>query len=116
MAVLIFEVLLNATSMVNHSNVRIPRALDRFIRAMVVTSDMHRLHHSVHRLETNSNFGLNLSFWDRLFGTYRAQGQEPQTDMSLGLEQFRDPTRLTLAHLLVMPFRGSPGQYPLSGV
>jgi sterol desaturase/sphingolipid hydroxylase (fatty acid hydroxylase superfamily) len=71
-AVVIFEVLLNATSMFNHSNVRIPTSLETIIRSLVVTPDMHRIHHSVHARETNSNFGFNLSCWDRLLETYRA--------------------------------------------
>ena len=71
LAVLIFEVLLNATSMFNHSNVRMPAAVDRIVRLLVVTPDMHRVHHSIVRAETNSNFGFNFPWWDRLFGTYR---------------------------------------------
>jgi sterol desaturase/sphingolipid hydroxylase (fatty acid hydroxylase superfamily) len=114
-AVVIFEVLLNATSMFNHSNVRIPTSLETVIRSLFVTPDMHRIHHSVHPRETNSNFGFNLSCWDRLLGTYRSEPQDGQTAMSLGLEQFRDPDRLTLASILVMPFRGKLGRYPLSG-
>ncbi|HET7059442.1 MAG TPA: sterol desaturase family protein [Nitrospiraceae bacterium] len=114
-AVVIFEVLLNATSLFNHSNVRIPTSLETVIRSLVVTPDMHRIHHSVHARETNSNFGFNLSWWDRLVGTYRAEPQDGQTAMSLGLEQFRDPDRLTLLGILVMPLVGSPGRYPLSG-
>jgi sterol desaturase/sphingolipid hydroxylase (fatty acid hydroxylase superfamily) len=114
-AVVIFEVLLNATSMFNHSNVRMPTCLETAIRSLIVTPDMHRIHHSVHVRETNSNFGFNLSCWDRLLGTYRAEPQDGQTAMSLGLEQFRDPDPLTLPGILVMPFVGSPGRYPLSG-
>src|SRR5207248_457013 len=72
-AVLIFEVLLNATTMFNHGNVRMPRGLDRALRWIVVTPDMHRVHHSIVSRETNSNFGFNLPWWDFLFGTYRAQ-------------------------------------------
>ncbi|MGH7231551.1 MAG: sterol desaturase family protein [Nitrospiraceae bacterium] len=113
-AVLIFEVLLNATSMFNHSNIRIPTTLERFIRSLVVTPDMHRVHHSIHSHETNSNFGFNLSWWDKLFGTYRAEPQDGQTEMVLGLEQFRNPDQLSFARILLMPFRGSPGRYPLS--
>lgn len=114
-SVLILEVLLNVTSMFNHSNIRIPAGLERVIRSLVVTPDMHRIHHSVHALETNSNFGFNLSCWDRLLGTYRAEPQDGQIAMSLGLEQFRDPDFLTLPGILAMPFVGSPGRYPLSG-
>jgi sterol desaturase/sphingolipid hydroxylase (fatty acid hydroxylase superfamily) len=72
-AVLIFEVMLNATSMFSHGNVRLPVPLDRVLRLFVVTPDMHRVHHSIDRRETGSNFGFNVPWWDRLFGTYRAQ-------------------------------------------
>jgi sterol desaturase/sphingolipid hydroxylase (fatty acid hydroxylase superfamily) len=113
-AVLVFEVLLNATSMFNHSNVRIPLAVERVVRLIMVTPDMHRTHHSIRVRETNSNFGFNLSWWDRVFGTYRAEPQGGQTEMVLGLEQFRDPSGLTLHRILLMPFTESPGRYPLS--
>ena len=71
-AVILFEVVLNVTSMFNHSNVSMPAWLDRVLRFIVVTPDMHRVHHSILRRETDSNFGFNLPWWDRLFGTYRA--------------------------------------------
>ena len=103
-AVVIFEVLLNATSMFNHSNVRIAPAVDRILRWLVVTPDMHRIHHSIVPRETNTNFGFNLPWWDRLLATYRAEPDAGQEKMVLGLEQFRDPARLTLARLLVLPF------------
>jgi sterol desaturase/sphingolipid hydroxylase (fatty acid hydroxylase superfamily) len=88
-AVLIFEVLLNATSMFNHSNVRMPLGLDRVLRWFVVTPDMHRVHHSTEDDETNSNFGFNLPWWDRLFGTYRDQPRAGHEGMTIGIEQFR---------------------------
>jgi sterol desaturase/sphingolipid hydroxylase (fatty acid hydroxylase superfamily) len=113
-AVLIFEILLNVTSMFTHSNLRVPGVLESMFRSLLVTPDMHRIHHSIRRHETNSNFGFNLSWWDHLFGTYRAEPQDAQTTMVLGLEQFRDPKRLTLYRMLLMPFTESPGQYPLS--
>jgi sterol desaturase/sphingolipid hydroxylase (fatty acid hydroxylase superfamily) len=113
LAVLIFEVLLNATSMFNHSNVRIPAGADRVIRWLVVTPDMHRVHHSILARETNSNFGFNLPWWDRLFGTYRAQPAGGHESMTLGIEQFRDPRELVLDRMLLQPFRGAPGRYPL---
>ncbi|MEW6683688.1 MAG: sterol desaturase family protein [Nitrospirota bacterium] len=115
MAVLTFEVVLNATSMFNHSNVRMPRRLDRALRWIVVTPDMHRIHHSVLRDETNSNFGFSLPWWDRLLGTYRPDPAKSQVDMPLGLEQFRNPRELTLVGSLVLPFRGGTGAYPLGG-
>lgn len=114
-AVLIFEVVLNATSMFNHSNVRMPETLDRLLRWIVVTPDMHRIHHSVIRDETNSNFGFSLPWWDRLLGTYRSEPEKSQVDMPLGLEQFRNPRELTLVGSLALPFRGGTGAYPLGG-
>jgi len=112
-AVLIFEVLLNATSMFNHSNVRIPLGLDSVLRWFVVTPDMHRVHHSILSRETNSNFGFNLPWWDRLFGTYRAQPAAGHDGMTIGIEQFREPRELGLDRMLLQPFRGDAGRYPL---
>jgi len=112
-AVLIFEVLLNATSMFNHGNVRVAPAIDRILRWLVVTPDMHRVHHSILARETNSNFGFNLPWWDRLFGTYRAQPSAGHEAMTIGIEQFRDPRELGLDRMLLQPFRGEAGGYPL---
>jgi len=112
-AVVIFEVLLNATSMFNHSNVRIPLAADHRLRWLLVTPDMHRVHHSVIRAETNSNFGFNLSWWDRVLGTYRAQPARGHLGMTIGLEQFRAPGELRLDRMLLQPWRGATGAYPL---
>jgi sterol desaturase/sphingolipid hydroxylase (fatty acid hydroxylase superfamily) len=112
-AVLIFEVLLNATSMFNHSNIRIPFAFDRLLRWLVVTPDMHRVHHSIVSRETNSNFGFNLPWWDRLFGTYRAQPASGHDAMTIGIEQFREPRELGLDRMLLQPFQGDAGGYPL---
>jgi sterol desaturase/sphingolipid hydroxylase (fatty acid hydroxylase superfamily) len=103
--VVVFEVLLNATSMFNHSNVAMPGWLDRLLRLIVVTPDMHRVHHSVLRHETDSNFGFNLPWWDRLFGTYRAAPEAGHTAMTIGLPAFRDPRELRLDRLLTQPFR-----------
>jgi len=113
LAVLIFEVLLNATSMFNHGNVRIPAPLDRVLRWFVVTPDMHRVHHSILVRETNSNFGFNLPWWDRLFGTYRAQPAAGHEAMTIGVDAFRDPRELGLDRMLLQPFRGDVGRYPL---
>jgi sterol desaturase/sphingolipid hydroxylase (fatty acid hydroxylase superfamily) len=113
-AVLIFEVLLNATSMFNHGNVRLPQRFDRVLRWLVVTPDMHRVHHSILPRETNSNFGFNLPWWDRLFGTYRAQPQAGHGAMTIGIEQFRDPRELRLDRMLLQPFRDDDRSYPLS--
>ncbi|MDE2085616.1 MAG: sterol desaturase family protein [Xanthomonadaceae bacterium] len=107
-AVLVFEVLLNASSMFNHANVRMPAWLDGVLRLLVVTPDMHRVHHSWLPRETNANFGFNLSCWDRLFGTYRAQPQEGQLGMTIGIHQLRDPGELRLDRLLSQPFRSAP--------
>jgi sterol desaturase/sphingolipid hydroxylase (fatty acid hydroxylase superfamily) len=113
LAVILFEIFLNGTSMFNHGNILIPRDLDRVLRLMVVTPDMHRVHHSVIIKETNSNFGFNFPLWDRLFGTYKAQPAAGHENMTIGLSQFRDQKRLTLQWLLLLPFVGKPGAYPL---
>ena len=105
LGVLLFEVLLNATSMFNHSNIFIPARLERVVRWFVVTPDMHRVHHSIVVPETNSNFGFNLSIWDRLFGTYRPQPAAGHDGITLGIEQFRDPKELRLFRMLLQPFR-----------
>lgn len=113
-AVLIFEVLLNGTAMFNHGNVRIPIKLDSVLRWFVVTPDMHRVHHSIIPQETNSNFGFNLPWWDRLFGTYRAQPAGGHEAMTIGIEQFRTPRDLRLDQMLVQPFLGKTGNYPIN--
>jgi sterol desaturase/sphingolipid hydroxylase (fatty acid hydroxylase superfamily) len=115
LAVLLFEVLLNATSMFSHGNVRLPRRLDRILRWIVVTPDMHRVHHSVEAPETNSNFGFNLPWWDRMFGTYCAQPMAGHDAMRVGIEQFRDRSELRLDRMLLQPFREGVGIYPLGG-
>jgi len=109
-AVLLFEVVLNATSMFNHANVSMPPALDRVLRLALVTPDMHRVHHSVLRRETDSNFGFNLPWWDRLFGTYRAQPDAGHGGMTLGLPIFRNRRELRLDRLLTQPFRNDVGE------
>lgn len=109
-AIILFEVVLNATAMFNHGNVRLPVSLDALIRRVVVTPDMHRVHHSVHVREFNSNFGFNLSVWDRVFGTYRAQPEDGHDAMVIGLNEFRDPVDLALPFLLVQPFRSISGK------
>ena len=108
-AVVLFEVLLNGTSMFNHGNVRLPARLDRALRWIVVTPDMHRVHHSDAPAETNSNFGFNLPWWDRLFGTYRAQPGLGHERMTIGLHAFRDRRELHLHRMLVQPLRRSAG-------
>lgn len=111
--VILFEIILNGTAMFNHGNVRLPLALDRLLRLLVVTPDMHRVHHSVVIRETNSNFGFNFPWWDRLFGTYRAQPVLGHEEMVIGLAQFRDPAKNILGHMLVMPFTDPPGAYAI---
>jgi sterol desaturase/sphingolipid hydroxylase (fatty acid hydroxylase superfamily) len=113
LAVLLFEVLLNATSMFNHANIRIPTWLDRHLRWLVVTPDMHRVHHSIAVDETNSNFGFNLPWWDRLLGTYRDQPAAGHIGMTIGIEQFRDARELWLDRMLLQPFRRSAGGYSI---
>lgn len=109
-AVILFEIVLNATSLFNHANVALPKGLDAAVRLIVVTPDMHRVHHSVHPYETNSNYGFNLTWWDRLFGTYRAQPDEGHDGMTIGLYEYQDPADLGLPDLLVQPFRDVPSE------
>ncbi len=103
-AVVLFEVLLNATSMFNHGNVRLPVGIDRWLRLIVVTPDMHRVHHSIIRQETDSNFGFNLPWWDRLFATYRDQPAAGHLGMTIGIEAFREARDLRLDRMLIQPF------------
>jgi sterol desaturase/sphingolipid hydroxylase (fatty acid hydroxylase superfamily) len=113
-AVLLFEILLNATSMFNHGNVRMPLGVDRVLRWLVVTPDMHRVHHSIHSRETNTNFGFNLPWWDRLMGTYRDQPTEGHTDMTIGLKELRDEHIADrLPRMLMLPLTGPLGDYAL---
>ena len=114
-AVVVFEVLLNASSMFNHSNVRLPAFLDALLRWVIVTPDMHRVHHSHLDHETNSNFGFNLSIWDRLFGTYRNQPEQGHEGMVIGIDTFRDAAHcVTLRGMLGMPFIGKLGDYAIN--
>lgn len=103
-AVLIFEVLLNASALFNHSNLRLPLRLDAVLRLVLVTPDMHRVHHSIHPAETHSNFGFNVPWWDRVFGTYTAQPRDGHEGMTIGIPQFRNRRSLWLDRLLVQPF------------
>lgn len=114
-AVVIFEVVLNATAMFNHSNVRLPLGLDRILRWIVVTPDMHRVHHSVEDDEANSNFGFNLPWWDRLFGTYRDQPRAGHENMSIGIHTYRDPQLVSWLHgMLWLPFIGRITSYAIN--
>lgn len=114
LGVLVFEVLLNATSMFNHGNVRIPVGFDRCLRWFLVTPDMHRVHHSIVVGETNSNFGFNLPWWDRLLGTYRDQPAAGHVEITIGIEQFREARELRLDRMLLQPFRGPAGRYGIT--
>ena len=114
-AVLIFEVLLNATSMFNHANVRMPLGVDRVLRLLIVTPDMHRVHHSIEDDETNSNFGFNFPWWDRLFGTYRNQPRVGHEQMTIGITTFRDRQHCTwLPGMLALPFIGKITDYTIN--
>ncbi len=103
-SVIAFEILLNGTAMFNHSNIHIPSGKDRLLRLMVVTPDMHRVHHSVIIRETDSNFGFSFPWWDRFFGTYRAQPAAGHTGMTIGLANYRDPKWLKFQWMLMVPF------------
>jgi len=111
-AVMAFELLLNATAMFNHANAHLPVAVDRWLRWLVVTPDMHRVHHSVVVAEANSNFGFNVPYWDRLFGTYLAQPAAGHPGMAIGLTTFREPREVRVDRLLLQPFRGMPDRRP----
>ena len=112
--VILFEIILNGTAMFNHGNLMLPLAFDRFLRLLVVTPDMHRVHHSVTIRETNSNFGFNFPWWDRLLGTYRAQPAAGHEGMTVGLAQLRDPGKNNLPWMLIMPFTEEPGAYAIN--
>lgn len=114
-AVIIFEVLLNATAMFNHSNVRLNLTLDKYLRLFIVTPDMHRVHHSVEDDETNSNFGFNLPWWDRLFGTYRDQPRAGHEAMTIGIHQYNRPEQVSWLHkMLILPFIGKVNSYAIN--
>jgi sterol desaturase/sphingolipid hydroxylase (fatty acid hydroxylase superfamily) len=115
LAVVIFEVLLNAAAMFNHGNIRLPAGLDRVLRWVIVTPDMHRVHHSVEEDETNSNFGFNLPWWDRLMGTYREQPRSGQVGMIIGIHGHTDPREVArLVGMLLMPFRSEVVGYAIN--
>jgi len=113
-AVLAFELLLNASSMFNHGNVRMAPGFDRWLRRLVVTPDMHRVHHSDVFNETSSNFGFTLSMWDRMLGTYRAQPARGHESMTIGVDAFRTADDLRIDRLLIQPLLDNPGGYPIN--
>jgi len=104
LTVLLFEILLNATSMFNHANLAIPPAIDRWLRLILITPDLHRVHHSVIPRETDSNFGFSQPWWDRLLGTYRDQPSEGHARMTIGLREYRNQNELSIWRLLRIPF------------
>ncbi|SFW99190.1 sterol desaturase family protein [Marinospirillum alkaliphilum] len=108
LTVLVFEALLNAASMFSHANIRLSAQLERMLRWLIITPDMHRIHHSIHRDETDSNFGFFLSIWDRLFGTYTQAPRDGHLQMVLGLDYCQQPQQVGLIRLLLMPFRPLP--------
>ena len=111
-AVVLFEVILNGMAMFNHGNIRLPKALDSAIRLLFVTPDMHRVHHSILKHETNSNYGFNLSIWDRLFGSYHAQPDLGHDKMTIGLEQYQTNTPTSsILWMLKLPFTQTGGIY-----
>ena len=115
LAVVIFEILLNATAMFNHGNVRLPKQLDRVLRWLVVTPDMHRVHHSVEDDEVNSNFGFSLPWWDRLFGTYRDQPRAGHEGMTIGIHKYRTTKEVSwLPGMLWLPFKGKVSSYAIN--
>lgn len=115
-AVLAFEVLLNATAMFNHANLRLPGRLDRWLRLVLVTPDMHRIHHSIEAVEANSNYGFNLPWWDRLFGTYRERAGLPQESMAIGVMGLTgSDAAVKLIGLLALPFAVAGGGYAIGG-
>lgn len=114
MTVLIFEAILNGMSQFSHSNITLPESLDRLLRYVIVTPDMHRIHHSVEKEETNSNFGFNLSIWDRVLGTYIHDALKPQPRIIIGVNAFRTSEEVSFKNLMMMPFRKVPQDYSLS--
>ena len=115
LAVIIFEILLNATAMFNHSNIRLNTTVDKLLRMFIVTPDMHRVHHSVEADETNSNFGFNLPWWDYLFGTYKAQPRAGHENMTIGIEDYNQVKQVTwLSGILTLPFAGKITKYAIN--
>lgn len=104
-AIIAFEIILNGAATFNHSNINIPEALDKKLRWLIVTPDMHRIHHSTVKTEMDSNYGFSISCWDRLCKTYTAEPETPQTTMDIGLKPYREPAKLGFAQLLLLPFK-----------
>lgn len=114
-AVIAFEIILNATAMFNHGNISLPKTLDKYLRLFLVTPDMHRVHHSIEDDEANSNFGFSLPWWDRIFGTYRDQPRAGHQGMTIGINKFRDPKQVSWIHgMLMLPFVGKMSGYTIN--
>jgi sterol desaturase/sphingolipid hydroxylase (fatty acid hydroxylase superfamily) len=114
MAVLVFEVALNASAMFNHANASLSARAERWARWLLVTPDMHRIHHSVLYDESSSNFGFSVPWWDGLFGTYRAAPRHGHEAMTIGVDAFRSEDDLRLDRLLIQPLQNTPGRYPIN--
>ncbi len=104
-AVIAFEIILNGAATFNHSNVNIPKGIDNKLRWLLITPDMHRIHHSTIARETDSNYGFSISWWDRLCGTYIATPEQPQQSMDIGLKNFTEASELGFMKLLLLPFK-----------
>lgn len=113
-AVLVFEIVLNGAAMFNHANIRLPKPVDAVLRLLIVTPDMHRIHHSTDPRETDSNYGFNLAIWDRLFSTYTETPRRGETGIEIGLSEWRDSRTASLGWALVLPFRFPPKARPRS--
>ena len=114
LAVMAFEAILNGMAQFSHSNIKVPEKLDFMLRWIIVTPDMHRIHHSVEVRETNSNFGFNLSIWDRTLGTYIQDPKKPQPEVVIGVSAYRKPEEVSFVNILAMPFRKVPEEYSQS--
>jgi len=106
-AIIAFEIILNGAATFNHSNINIPEKIDKLLRWLIITPDMHRIHHSAEPLETDSNYGFSVSCWDRLCKTYTTKSKQPQTTMTIGLKSYRKPTELSFMKLLLLPFKAA---------
>ncbi len=107
MTVVVFEAILSGMAQFTHSNIKLPLGLDRTLRWLFVTPDMHRIHHSVEVDETNSNYGFNISIWDRFLGTYNADARKPQPEIVIGIPEFRTPEQVSLLKLMIIPFQST---------
>lgn len=114
LAVLAFEAILNGMALFSHSNITLPDKMDHLCRKLIVTPDMHRIHHSIEVMETNSNYGFNLSIWDRWLGTYKQDALKPQAEIVIGIDSLRNPEEVTFRGLLILPLRNTARGYSQS--